>query len=133
MHSIAGAPTLAMLERNGTVGEQPPPELPEDGGPFETSPPRVTLARRAARHFKRRREKPLPAAAIAVSVLIYALGAAAAGYFGSGLLLFAWLMTGPLAVTVYLTFDGHGSLLNPYTLFFFAIVAGCVAADVLQD
>ncbi|MGE4063224.1 MAG: hypothetical protein AB7E79_07625 [Rhodospirillaceae bacterium] len=121
-----------MLDRNMVTREQPPPELTNDGVPFEQRKPRIPLVRRAARHFKRRREKPLSPAAIAVSILIYALGAATAGYFGSGLLLFAWLMAGPLAVTVYLTFDGHGSLLNPYTLFFAAIVAASVAAHVFQ-
>ena len=43
---------------------------------------------------------------------------------------FAWLMTGPLGISVYLTFDGRGSLLNPYTLFFSAIVAGAAGGHV---
>lgn len=113
--------------------EKGPPELVEDGFPFESPSAKAPFVRRAARRFNRHREKPLSPSAVAVSLSAYALGASATGYYGTGLLLFAWLMTGPLGVTVYLTFDGRGSLLNPYTLFFAAIVSASVALHFLQN
>jgi len=73
-----------------------------------------------------RRDAPSPRAWSA-SVLTYALGSVAVAAIDQGFLLVAWLMCGPLAVTVYLTFDDHHSLLNAYTLFFSAIVLGCLA------
>lgn len=122
-----------MDERGISAMDNGPPELVEDGVPFESPSARVPLVRRAARRFHRYREKPLSPSAVAVSLFVYALGASVTGYYGSGLLLFAWLMAGPLGVTVYLTFDGRGSLLNPYTLFFAAIVSASVALHFLQN
>ena len=81
--------------------------------------------------LQRRREKPLSETGVAIFLAIYALGFYAVGFHDPGYLLLSWLMTGPLAVTVYLTFDGRGSLMNPYTLFFAAIVLGSFAAYVL--
>ena len=108
-----------------------PPVLSNDDVPFE-APRRLARVRNAARRINRQRER-LPAGAFSAAILVYALGAAVAGYFGSGLLLFAWLMAGPLGITVYLTFDGHGSLLNPYTLFFSAVVLLSVGAHVVLN
>jgi hypothetical protein len=39
-------------------------------------------------------------------------------------------MVGPIGITVYLTFDGRGSLLNPYTLFFSALVAAALGEQL---
>lgn len=107
-----------------------PPELTSDDVPFEPQPRRLERVKNAVRRIRRKREKPLSASAISLFVLVYAAGATAVGYFEAGLLLFAWLMMGPLGITVYLTFDGRGSLLNPYTLFFSAVVAAAVGAHV---
>jgi hypothetical protein len=103
--------------------------MADDDIPFETPPRRLGRVRRALR-IPRHREKMPSIGAISLFVLVFALGAVSVGYLGSGLLLLAWLMAGPLAITIYLTFDGRGSLLNPYTLFFGAIVAGCVVANI---
>lgn len=107
-----------------------PPELTADDVPFEPHPRRLERVQNAVRRIHRKREKPLSAVATSIFVLVYAAGASAVGHFGTGLLLFAWLMMGPLGITVYLTFDGRGSLLNPYTLFFSTLVAAAVGAQL---
>lgn len=109
-----------------------PPELTSDEVPFEPQPRRIERIKNAVRQARRKRDKPLSARATSLFVLAYATGASAVGYFSSGLLLFAWLMAGPLAVTVHLTFDGRGSLPNPYTLFFGAVVAAAVGAHIFS-
>ena len=108
-----------------------PPEL--DGGevPFEIAPPRVSPARKLIRHVSRRRKKPPSDLAIALSMLAYFGGALAIYRYDQGLLLSAWLATGPLFVTVYMTFQGRASLLNPYTLFFATILVACVAGHFI--
>ena len=116
--------------RNTTEDVPPPPELTDDDVPFEPHPRRLERVKNAVRRIHRKREKPLSAVATSIFVLVYAAGASAVGYLGTGLLLFAWLMMGPLGITVYLTFDGRGSLLNPYTLFFSALVAAAVGAQL---
>ena len=60
--------------------------------------------------------------------IAYFGGALAVGFFNQGFLLSAWLTTGPLFVTIYMTFEGKGSLLNPYTMFFATILVACIAA-----
>lgn len=77
--------------------------------------------------FARRREKVPSAELIAGSCATYFLGALGIGAIDSGFLLLAWLMTGFLAIALYLTLDGRGSLLNPYTLFFGGTVGASVA------
>ena len=101
------------------------------GGPNDIAPQRLARTRPFVLRLPRRREKPLSEAGVAIFLAIYALGFYAVGFHDPGYLLLSWLMTGPLAVTVYLTFDGRGSLMNPYTLFFAAIVLGSFAAYVL--
>jgi hypothetical protein len=81
--------------------------------------------------LQRRREKPLSEIEVAIFLAIYALGLYGVGFIDPGFLLFSRLMSGPLAVTVYLTLDGRGSLLNPSTLFFFMVVIGSFAAYFL--
>ena len=131
----AGPPALTTAEispqrRNTTEDVPPPPELTDDDVPFEPHPRRLERVKNAVRRIHRKREKPLSAGATSIFILVYAAGASAVGYFGTGLLLFAWLMVGPLGITVYLTFDGRGSLLNPYTLFFSALVAAALGAQL---
>lgn len=116
--------------RNTTEHVPLPPELTSDDVPFEPQPRRIERVKNAVRRMRRKREKPLSPGATSIFVLVYAAGASAVGYFGTGLLLFAWLMLGPLGLTVYLTFDGRGSLLNPYTLFFAALVSAAVGAHL---
>jgi len=99
--------------------------------PFEAPTHRLARTRSFVLRLPRRREKPLSETGVAIFLAIYALGLYAVGFHDPGYLLLSWLMTGPLAVTVYLTFDGRGSLMNPYTLFFAAIVLGSFAAYVL--
>ena len=99
--------------------------------PFEAPPRHRTRTRTFVMRLRRRREKPLSELGVAVFLAIYAFGLYAVGFIDPGFLLFSWLMTGPLAVTVYLTFDGRGSLMNPYTLFFAAVVITSFAAYVL--
>lgn len=98
---------------------------------IEPAPPkkkgRLPRALDALRRIKSRRETQPSPKAWAVSFLVYALGSAGVATFEQGFLLFAWLMCGPLALTIYLTFDGKGSLLNPYTLFFTTVVALSIA------
>jgi len=107
-----------------------PPELTSDEVPFEPPSRRIERIKSAVRRVRRNRERPLSARATSVLVLVYAAGASGVGYFGSGLLLLAWLMTGPLGISVYLTFEGRGSLLNPYTIFFGTVVTAAVGAHV---
>jgi len=116
--------------RNTTEDVPPPPELTADDIPFEPRPRRLERVKNAVRRIHRKREKPLSAGATSIFFLVYAAGASAVGYLGTGLLLFAWLMIGPLGITVYLTFDGRGLLLNPYTLFFTALVAAALGAQL---
>ena len=99
--------------------------------PFEAPPRRLSRTRAFVLHLQRRREKPLSEPGVAIFLAVYAFGLYAVGFLDPGFLLFSWLMTGPLAVTVYLTFDGRGSLMNPYTLFFTALVLASFAAHFL--
>jgi hypothetical protein len=111
---------------------EPPPELDKGEVPFEGPPRRFARTRKILRRVGRKREKAPPAAAIAIFVLLYFFGGLGVRYFDSSSLLVAWLATGPLAVTVYLTYEGRrGSLLNPYTLFFAAILVAGVATHYL--
>ena len=131
----AGPPAVTTAEispqsSNTTEDVPPPPELTDDDVPFEPQPRRLERVKNAVRRIHRKREKPLTAGATSIFFLVYAAGASGVGYFGTGLLLFAWLMVGPLGITVYLTFDGRGSLLNPYTLFFSALVAAALGAQL---
>jgi ABC-type Fe3+-siderophore transport system permease subunit len=79
---------------------------------------RIRIIRRSA---DRRERVPSPSA-IGVCCAIYFLGALGVYTVDQGYLLFAWLMSGLLGVAVYLTLDLRGSLANPYTLFFAAVV-----------
>ena len=99
--------------------------------PFEAPTHRLARTRPFGLRLPRRREKPLSETGVAIFLAIYALGLYAVGFHDPSYLLLSWLMTGPLAVTVYLTFDGRGSLMNPYTLFFAAVVLASFAAYVL--
>lgn len=99
--------------------------------PFEAPPRRLARTRAFVLRLQRRRERPLPETGLAIFLAIYALGLYAVGFLDIGFLLFSWLMAGPLAVTVYLTFDGRGSLMNPFTLFFAAIVLASFTAHFL--
>ena len=99
--------------------------------PFETPPRRFVRTRKIIQRIGRKREKPPSELAIGIFVLAYSFGALGVYYFDTRYLLLAWLMTGPLVVTVYMTYEGRGSLLNPYTLFFAAIIAACVFAYFL--
>jgi H+/Cl- antiporter ClcA len=108
-----------------------PPELDKREVPFEGPSRRFARTRKLIRHVRRKREKPPPVTAITVFVLIYFVGGLGVRYFDSGSLLVAWLATGPLAVTIYLTYEGRGSLLNPYTLFFSTILVAGVATHFL--
>jgi len=99
--------------------------------PFEAPPRRLARTRSFVLRLSRRREKPLSETGVAIFLAIYAVGFYAVGFHDPGYLLLSWLMTGPLAVTVYLTFDGRGSLMNPYTLFFAAVVLGSFGTYVL--
>lgn len=106
----------------------PPPEISQDEVPFEKPRGRIARLRELGRRARRKRESIPSPAAISIFILVFAGGAATVGSLGSGLLLFAWLMAGPLAVTIYLTRDAGGSLINPYTLFFAAIIAASLGA-----
>ncbi len=127
MHRMANISNLS-----ATTAEAPPPPHLGDGDlPFESPPRRFARARNAVRRIRRKREKLPSAMAVSACALVYALGAAGVGYFGTGLLLFAWLMAGPLGLSVYLTLDADGSLLNPYTLLFSAVVSGSIVMDII--
>jgi len=108
--------------------EELPPVLDQGEVPFEPAPRAFVGARKIIKRVSRKREKPPSDLAVCVLVVIYLGGALVVDYFNRGFLLSAWLTTGPLFVTVYMTFEGRGSLLNPYTLFFAAILISCVAA-----
>ena len=108
--------------------EELPPVLDQGEVPFEPAPRPFVAARKIIRRVSRKREKPPSDLAVCVLVVTYFGCALAVHYFNHGFLLSAWLTTGPLFVTVYMTFEGRGSLLNPYTLFFTAILVSCVAA-----
>lgn len=107
--------------------EEPPPVLDQGEVPFEP-PQRFARARKIIRHVSRKRKKPPADWAIGLLALVYFGGALGVGQFNQGFLLSAWLMTGPLFVTIYLTFEGRGSLLNPYTMFFATSLVACVGA-----
>jgi len=76
--------------------------------------------------FSRREKVPSPRA-IGLAAFVYFFGALAIYTIDPVYLLGAWGMGGGLLVTVYLTRDAKGSLLNPYTLFFATVVAICLA------
>ena len=84
---------------------------------------------RLRRPFFRRESVPSPLA-IGVSVFTYFFGALGVYRIDPGFLLMAWLMGGFLLLTVYMTFDARGSLLNPYTLFFAGTVLACLGGYV---
>jgi len=108
--------------------EELPPVLDQGEVPFAPPPRGFARTRKFIKRVSRKREKPPSELAIATLALAYFGGALAVCLFNQGYLLAAWLTTGPLFVTVYLTFDGiRGSLLNPYTLFFAAVLVACVA------
>ena len=104
-----------------------PPVLDNGDVPFEP-PQRFARTRKIIRHVSRKRKKPPSDLAISALAIAYFGGALAVGFFNQGFLLSAWLTTGPLFVTIYMTFEGKGSLLNPYTMFFATILVVCVAA-----
>jgi hypothetical protein len=106
-----------------------PPQLDPGETPFER-PRRFARPGPFVLHARRRSEKPLSETSVAIFLAIYALGLYGVGFFDSGLLLLSGLMTGPLVITIYLNLDGRGSLLNPYTLFFAALVLGSLAGHV---
>jgi len=74
----------------------------------------------------RRESAPSPVV-IGIAAFTYFFGALGIYAFDPVFLPLAWGMGGGLVVSVYLTLEGKGSLLNPYTLFFASVVAGCVA------
>ena len=104
-----------------------PPVLDHGDIPFEP-PRRFARARNVIRHVSRKRKKTPSDFSIGALAIAYFGGALAVGQFNRGFLLSAWLMTGPLFVSVYMTFEGRGSLLNPYTLVFAGVLTACVAA-----
>jgi len=104
-----------------------PPVLDGDDVPFE-KPKRFRRAREAIKRASRKREKPPSDLSIGALAFAYFGGALAVFKFDQGFLLSAWLAAGPLYVTIYMTFEGRGSLLNPYTLFFATVVIACIGA-----
>ncbi len=110
-----------------------PPELEQGDVPFEERPRRFARIKSRIRGFKREREKPLSLNAVAIFALVYFGGGLVVQRFDQGFLLFAWIMTGPLAITVYHTREVHGSLLNPYTLFFSTVLAASITAHFLLN
>src|SRR5690606_31668151 len=95
------------------------------------------LRRRLAAKWRRRavshREKLPSQLSVAVSVLIYFVGGLAFSVLvDRGFLLFAWLMCGPLGLTIYLARELKHTLLNPYTLFFATLVVLGVAGYVFS-
>jgi hypothetical protein len=108
-----------------------PPELEPGEVPFE-KPRRFERTRKLIRRVSRKRERPPSPAAIAAFVLIYFGGGIGVQFADHGFLLFAWTMTGPLAISVYMTYEGRGSLLNPFTLFFSSVLLGSVGAHFIR-
>lgn len=84
----------------------------------------ITKIRSIRRRY--REAAPTPAL-IAFSCAAYFLGAVGIGLLDRGFLLLAWLMTGFLAIAIYLTLDAKGSLINAYTVSLGGIVALNVA------
>ena len=64
---------------------------------------------------------------VALAGAVYCPTAIAIGLFDHRFLLMAWIMTGFLGLSLYLTFDRRMPLLNPGTLFFGTMVIGCLA------
>ena len=115
------------------LGDAPidkPPQLDQGEVPFER-PRRFARTRSLVRRVIRKREKRPSEAAIAVFVTLYFGGALGVCYFDRTFLLSAWLMAGPLTVAVYSTYEERGRLLNPYVLFYVAIIAACVASHFI--
>jgi hypothetical protein len=88
----------------------------------------IGKARRISAMFKR--EQAPSAGSLATAVSVYFFGALGIYKIDPSFLLGAWLFSGFLLLTVYFTFEMRGSLLNPYTLFFAAMVAGCLGGYV---
>jgi len=107
-----------------------PPQLDQGEVPFERSR-HFARTRNLVRRVIRQREKRPSEVAIAAFVLLYFGGALGICYFDRTFLLSAWLMAGPLTVAVYSTYEEHGRLLNPYVLFFAAIIVACVASHFI--
>ncbi len=74
-----------------------------------------------------KREKSPPPAAASLAVLGYFFGALGVHEIDPGYLLMAWMLAGLMALTIYYTVLGKGSLLNPYTMFFAAASMVCIA------
>ena len=109
-----------------------PPVLDQEEVPFEPPTRRFVRARKITQRVSRKRKKPPSDWAVGALAIGYFGGALCVLHFDEGFLLAAWLTTGPLFVTVYMTFEGRGSLLNPYTLFFTTILVACITGHFIR-
>jgi len=84
-------------------------QMDADEVPFEApsrpAPPPARASRRRGA-----REKGTSTVLTGTLLLLYALGTAGIGTINQGLLLLAWLLTGPLVLTAYVTFKKHKTL-----------------------
>jgi len=77
-------------------------------------------------------EAPPSVTAICIAVCVYFFGALGVSTINHGFLLMAWLLSGFLAVTIYMTIEARGTFLNPYTMFFATGVLICLGGYILQ-
>lgn len=73
------------------------PELGDDDVPFEAKPGAPVRARPRPRAPRPKKRSP----AMAIGLLVYALGAAGIGAFDQEWWLLGWLVTGPLGLAIY--------------------------------